>query len=109
LQKKGRILMLPRGVLAIAVLITGCGGLLHWASAETFVEHSAAAPMQLDLVVADAALRKMLPEGWEPVVAKAGAAKDCNVRMIFMDRVDITGKDGAAGGHNKKGQLRATY
>jgi hypothetical protein len=93
--------MLARGVLAVAALFTGAGGLLCQASAETFVEHSAETRMQLDLVVADAALKKMLPEGWEPVVAKAGAAKDCNVRMIFMDRVDITGKDGAPAGSNQ--------
>jgi hypothetical protein len=93
--------MLARGVLAVSVLVAASGGVLRHANAETFVEHSAETRMQLDLVVADAALKKMLPEGWEPVVAKAGAAKDCNVRMIFMDRVDITGKDGAPVGTNQ--------
>src|SRR5262252_8934941 len=64
------------------------------ADAETFVEHSAEARMQLDLVVPDAALKKFLPAGFEPNVATAGAAKDCNLRMIFIDRVDITKQDG---------------
>ena len=48
--------------------------------------------MQLDFVVPDAALRKFLPAGWEPNVATQGPAKDCNLRMIFIDRVDITNR-----------------
>lgn len=93
--------MLARGALGVAVLTAACGGLHCQAKADNFVEHSAEVRMQLDLVVADAALKKMLPEGWEPAVATAGAAKDCNVRMIFIDRVDITGKDGAPIGSNQ--------
>src|SRR5262252_4474807 len=65
------------------------------ASAETFVEHSAEARMQLDFVVPDAALKKFLPAGFEPNVATSGPAKDCNLRMIFIDRVDITKQDGS--------------
>ena len=42
-----------------------------------------------------AALKALLPDGWEPFVATSGPAKDCNIRMIFVDRVDITGPDGA--------------
>src|SRR5262249_52325708 len=64
------------------------------ARAETFVEHSAEVRMQLDFVVPNAALRGFLPAGFEPNVATAGAAKDCNLRMIFIDRVDITKQDG---------------
>src|SRR5712672_1360922 len=64
------------------------------ARAETFIEHSAEAQMQLDFHVPDAALAAMLPAGWEPNVATAGPAKDANLRMIFIDRVDITGPDG---------------
>ena len=65
------------------------------AHAETFVEQSAEFRMQLDFVVPDAALKKFLPAGWEPNIATQGPAKDCNLRMIFIDRVDITGADGA--------------
>ena len=65
------------------------------ASAQTFVEHNAEFRMQLDFVVPDAALEKFLPAGWEPNIATQGPAKDCNLRMIFIDRVDITGADGA--------------
>ena len=44
------------------------------------------------------ALKELLPDGWEPFVAASGAAKDCNVRLIFVDRVDINGPDGAPAG-----------
>ena len=70
------------------------GGLASPAQAETFLEHSAEAQMQLDFHVPDAPLAAMLPAGWEPNVATAGPAKDANLRMIFIDRVDITGPDG---------------
>src|SRR5204863_8664540 len=52
--------------------------------------------MQLDFVVRDAALRKFLPAGWEPNVATQAAAKDCNLRMIFIERNDVTDASGAA-------------
>src|SRR3982074_77186 len=64
------------------------------ARAETFIEHSAEAQMQLDFHVPDAALAAMLPAGWEPNVATARPAKAGNLRMTFIDRVDITGPDG---------------
>src|SRR3954454_9827877 len=71
------------------------------AQAETFVEQNAEFRMQLDFVVPDAALRKFLPSGWEPNIATQGPAKDCNLRMIFIDRVDITGADGAPVGSSR--------
>src|SRR3954463_7633757 len=74
------------------------------AQAETFVEHNAEFRMQLDFVVPDAALRKFLPAGWEPNIATQGPAKDCNLRMIFIDRVDITGADGAPAGSSRRGR-----
>jgi hypothetical protein len=82
---------------AIRALLAGCAvaGFIGQASAETFVEHSAEVRMQLDLAVPEAALKTFLPAGWEPNVATSGAAKDCNLRMIFIDRVDITKQDGS--------------
>src|SRR5882672_38316 len=77
---------------AIGALLAG---LIGQASAQTMVEHSSEVRMQLDFVVPPAALAKFLPEGWEPNVATQGPAKDCNVRMIFIDRVDITKPDGS--------------
>jgi len=88
-------------VLAPGTFLGVVLGTLTEARAETFVEHSAEYRMQLDFVVPDAALRKFLPTGWEPNVATQGPAKDCNLRMIFIDRVDITGADGAPIGSNR--------
>lgn len=63
-------------------------------AAETVIEQAAEHRFQLDFHVPDAALKKMLPAGWEPVVATMGPAKDANLRMIFIDRVDVVGPDG---------------
>src|SRR5579871_1466244 len=63
------------------------------AIAQTVVERSSERRFQLDFHVPDAALQKMLPEGWEPQIAAAGPAKDANLRVIFIERMDM--KDGA--------------
>jgi hypothetical protein len=64
------------------------------AAAETLIEHSAESRFQLDFHLPDAALQNALPAGWEPAIATAGPAKDANLRLIFVDRVGITGADG---------------
>src|SRR5262249_3055443 len=63
------------------------------ARAETLLEFSAETQMQLDFHVPDAALAAMLPAGFAPNIATAGPAKDANLRMVFIDRGDITGPD----------------
>jgi hypothetical protein len=78
------------GTMAAAV-----GGAVLPAAAETLIENSAEFRFQLDFHVNDAALQKMLPSGWEPVVATQGPAKDANLRVIFIDRVDVTNPDGS--------------
>src|SRR5260370_23863286 len=90
--------MRAKFVKAVALLLVACLGLVRPAHAETLLEHSAETRMQLDFVVSDAALKSYLPAGWETDVATAGGAKDCNLRMIFVDRSDITGPDGAPKG-----------
>ncbi len=63
------------------------------AQAESLLEFSAETQMQLDFHVPDAALAAMLPAGFAPSIAAAGPAKDANIRMVFIDRGDITGPD----------------
>ena len=63
-------------------------------SAETMIESSNETRFQLDLHVPDAALAAFLPQGWTSNAATEGAAKDCNLRAIFIDRVTINGPDG---------------
>jgi len=83
------------GAFTALVAASALCGLVAHAGAQTFLEHSSEVRMQLDFVVPDAALRKFLPAGWEPNVATQGPAKDCNLRMIFIDRIDITKQDGS--------------
>ena len=74
-----------------ALLVAGAfGGAVQSASAATLVENSAEFRFQLDFHVNDAALQKLLPAGWEAVIATQGPAKDANLRVIFIDRVDVT-------------------
>ena len=88
----GRMMALSAGA---AVLAAGAmGGAVGFASAETLVENSAEFRFQIDYHVNDAALQKLLPAGWEPVIATQGPAKDANLRLIFIDRVDVTNPDG---------------
>lgn len=62
--------------------------------AQSVLEQAAEHRFQIDFHVNDAALAKMLPQGWEPVVATSGPAKDCNLRMIFIDRMAIMADGG---------------
>jgi hypothetical protein len=84
--------------LAIMTLSAAGAILAGQARTETLVENSAEVRMQLDFQVAAAAIKKALPAGWETDVATSGGAKDCNIRMIFVDRVAITGPNNAATG-----------
>ena len=76
------------------------------AHAQTVMEQGIEHRFQIDFVVNDAALQRMLPQGWVPNIATMGPAKDCNLRMIFIDRMDIVGVDGKAKG---KGAQRMVY
>src|SRR5437868_585790 len=69
-------------------------------------ESSSETRFQLDLHVPDAALASFLPEGWKPNVAAQGAAKDANLRAVFIDRLTINGPDGRPVG---KGSNRLVY
>lgn len=74
--------------------------------AQTLQESSSETRFQLDLKVPDAALASYLPKGWTPNVAARGAAKDCNLRAVFIDRITINGPDGKPVG---KGSNRLVY
>jgi hypothetical protein len=80
--------------------------LMHVTMAQTLQENSSETRFQLDLKVPDAALASYLPKGWTPNVAAQGAAKDCNLRAVFIDRVTINGPDGKPVG---KGSNRLVY
>ena len=95
----GRMIALAGGGLLLAGAAAAAGavalGGVQPAAAETLIENSAEFRFQLDFHVNEAALQKMLPSGWEQVIAAQGAAKDANLRIIFIDRVDVTNPDGS--------------
>jgi hypothetical protein len=62
--------------------------------AETAIESSVETRFQLDLQIPDAISSRFLPRNWLMNVATSGNAKDCNVRMIFVDRLTVNGPDG---------------
>jgi hypothetical protein len=90
--------MLAKGAIGVGATLAMVLGLTGAANAQNLIEQSAEVRMQLDLAVSPQALKTLLPDGWEPFVATSGPAKDCNVRLIFVDRVDINGPDGAPAG-----------
>src|ERR1700686_5002486 len=90
-----------RAILAVCLL----AGLVGYANAETLVESSSETRFQLDLHVSDAALKPFLPAGWTMNVATAGAAKDANLRAVFIDRVTINGPDGKPVGRTGTNRL----
>jgi hypothetical protein len=64
-------------------------------AAEKYVGSNVDVRTVLAFKVADAAVQKFLPEGWQPDVATAGPAKDVNLRITFIDRIvnqDAEGK-----------------
>ena len=94
-----------RILAAIIVLL----GLIGTAGAQTVVENSLEARFQLDLRVPEAVLAGFLPAGWAPNVSAQGAAKDCNLRAVFIDRITINGPDGKPAGPAGKGSNRLVY
>lgn len=77
---------------------------------EKLVEQSAEVRFQLDLQVTDSGLAPYLPAGWTSNVAASGAAKDANLRAIFLDRVTVNGPNGmplGSSGSNRQAVLIA--
>src|SRR5881396_1395940 len=88
------------------LLVTGAlAGLVREASAQRLVEYSAEVRFQLDLHIPDAALMAMLPGGWTPNIATQGAAKDANLRAVFIDRLTVNGPDGKPVGSTGSNRL----
>jgi hypothetical protein len=76
------------------------------ASSGSIVEMSNEARFQMDYRVPEAVLAAMMPAGFTSSPATTGPATDCNLRVIFIDRVTINGPDGRPVG---KGSSRLIY
>jgi hypothetical protein len=97
-----RMCVTPVRTVLAAVMLLGINGLV---GAQTVTEFSSEARFQLDLQVPDAGIKPFLPPGWSLNVATQGAAKDCNLRLIFVDRVTINAPDGKPVGSNRLAYL----
>jgi len=99
-----------RGIFSATVRVVLAAGALvplsQYAHAQTPVESSAEARFQLDVHVPDAAIAALLPAGFVLNVATQGAAKDANLRVVFIDRVTINAPDGKP---VRKGSNRLVY
>lgn len=82
---------MKKTMLLAALLTMGTSALAQTPApaAGAVVEQSNEYRFQLDLAVDQAALNKALPAGWESQVAAQGPARDCNLRLIFIDRVNV--------------------
>src|ERR1700704_2188586 len=99
-----------RGISSATIRVVLAAGALvplsQYAHAQTPVESSAEARFQLDVHVPDAAIAALLPTGFALNVATQGAAKDANLRVVFIDRVTINAPNGKPVG---KGSNRLVY
>lgn len=75
------------------------------AFAQTPIEQSNETRFQLDFQVPAAELAKFVPAGFTMNVSTTGAAKDCNLRVVFIDRVTINAPDGSPKGSNRLAYL----
>jgi hypothetical protein len=98
---------MTRPIVGTVLAAGALAGLAGYVFAESMIEHSSEARFQLDLKVPDAALKAYLPAGFTLNVAAQGAAKDCNLRAVFIDRVTVNAPDGKPAG--KTGSNRLVY
>lgn len=82
-----------RNVVRTGVIVPALLALAVAASAQTVVESSNETRFQFDFKVSAAALSAVMPAGFTSDVATQGPAKDCNLRVVFIDRVTINAPD----------------
>lgn len=97
-----RICLRAMRVLLVAGAVAG---FVRHANAQTPIENSSETRFQWDLQVPQAALAAYLPAGWAPNVAMQGAAKDANLRVVFIDRLTINAPDGKPAGRTGSNRL----
>jgi hypothetical protein len=96
-----------RATLLLVISVVVALG-ISWDSAQgqLLIENSMETRFQLDLKVPNAALMAFFPQGFTSSVATQGPAKDCNLRLIFIDRTMVIDPDGKPMG---KGSSRLVY
>ena len=90
-----RILWVVAGMVALCL-----SGGRAWA--QMLLENSMETRFQIDLKVPAAALAAYFPVGFTTSVATEGPAKDCNLRVVFIDRITINDPEGKTRGQGFK-------
>lgn len=98
--------IVPRRTIRNWMVLSALPVIALCAHAQSPVESSSETRFQLDFKVPDDALKTYLPAGWASAPAAQGPAKDCNLRVIFIDRVTINAPDGKPAG---KGSNRLVF
>jgi hypothetical protein len=83
-------------IISTLIIAAGAGAAEAQAPATpagTVLQQNSEYRFQLDFHVNDAVLAGMLPTGWVSNAATTGAAKDANLRIIFIDEANIVGPD----------------
>jgi hypothetical protein len=90
-QGAAAILALPPFAFVLGFILLSAGPVL---AADKYVGSNIDVRTILAFKVADAAVQKALPEGWELDVATIGPAKDVNLRVTFVDRLSEQDAEG---------------
>jgi hypothetical protein len=77
-----------------------------FSQAQILIENSLETRFQIDLKVPAAPLNALFPQGFSSNVATEGPAKDCNLRLVFIDRISVLDPDGKPVG---RGSSRLVY
>ena len=77
-----------------ALVVVGLGLFAGVARAQILIENSMETRFQIDLKVPNGPLTAYFPVGFTSNVATQGPAKDCNLRLVFVDAVTIEDPEG---------------
>ena len=90
-------MMMSRMIIAGATALAMMAALGPASAQEKFVARYGEARTILAFKVSDAALQKVLPEGWQSSPIGAGPSKDANLTLSFIDWLVVQGPDGKPG------------
>lgn len=91
------ISQIVRNVAGTAALLALTAAVNAASAGEKFVNTVAAQRTHLSFKMPDAAVQKLLPEGWQPSPSNAGPSKDANLTVVFVDLLAVQNPDGSPG------------
>ncbi len=91
------ISQIVRNVAGAAALLALTAAANAAFAGEKLVNTVAAQRTHLSFKVSDAAVQKLLPEGWEASPSNTGPSKDANLTVVFVDLLTVQNPDGSPG------------